>query len=206
MYPWYFPPVTFLAILTLGALGASFTVALPEIYRRKRIWLLPGMAVVLFSATLLTKSAWQMKWQQEIIEKQRQAIGLWLRANRQSPNDTVFLEPLGYIGYFSQMKMFDYPGMSSPEVIAARRKVGESYADLIAALNPDWLVLRPREVRAYRLKSDPRFLEHYTFAAAFDVRDKVNALRYLPGWNYLMFDEVFLVYHYSAEPGNPPAS
>jgi len=195
MYPWYFPPVTFLAILTLGALSASFTAALPEIHRRNRIWLLPGMAVVLFSATLLAKSAWQMKWQQEVIEKQRRDIGLWLRANRQSPNDTVFLEPLGYIGYFSQLKMFDYPGMSSPEVLAARRKVGENYADLIAALKPDWLVLRPREVMAYGLKYDPRFLEHYTFAAVFDVRDKVNALRYLPGWNYLMFDETFLVYH-----------
>jgi len=204
MYPWYFPPATFLAILTLGGLGASGAGAWTG-NRARRLWLLPGAAVVLFSATLLVKSAEQMKWQQAIIEGQRQEIGRWLRANRQSPDDTVFLEPLGYIGYYSQLRMLDYPGMSSPAVLAARRKVGENWADLIEVLQPQWLVLRPSEVLGYRLKHQAWFLDHYAFAAVFDVRDRINALRTLPGWNYLAFDETFLIYHFTPAPPDLPA-
>ena len=50
--------------------------------------------------------------QQRLIEDGvRRPIGLWLRAHAASPQDTVFLEPLGYIGYFSGLKMLDHPGL-----------------------------------------------------------------------------------------------
>jgi hypothetical protein len=206
LYPWYYPPVTLLAIFTLGALGESFLGALPAVSRTARIWLLPGAAAVLFSTMLLAESAWQLKWQQEIIEGQRREIGLWLRANRESNRDTVFLEPLGYIGYFSQLKMLDYPGMSSPEVIAARKKVGENWADLIGYLKPQWLILRPQEIHVYHLDSYPWFLAHYRVATVFDVRDKINALRHLPGWSYLQWDQTFYIYHRNEETAYPPPS
>ena len=34
------------------------------------------------------------------------------------------MECLGYIGFFSGLKTLDIPGMSSPEVVASRRKLG----------------------------------------------------------------------------------
>jgi hypothetical protein len=33
-----------------------------------------------------------------------------------------FFEPLGYIGINSNFKTLDFPGLSSPEMIAARRR------------------------------------------------------------------------------------
>ena len=92
--------------------------------------------------------AYQLKLQQNIIENgNRKEIGLWLK-DHATPNDTVFLEPLGYIGFYSQLKMLDFPGLSSQEVLSARKKLQtDRYAKLINELRPNWLVLRPREVR-----------------------------------------------------------
>ena len=50
-----------------------------------------------------------MKIQQAEIEMGTRAkVGTWLREHSQ-PGDTVFLEPLGYIGYFSGLRMHDFP-------------------------------------------------------------------------------------------------
>ena len=63
--------------------------------------------------------------QQRLIEDGvRRPIGLWLRAHAASPRDTVLLEPLGYIGYFSGLKMYDFPGLCSKEMVAVRRRLG----------------------------------------------------------------------------------
>jgi hypothetical protein len=96
--------------------------------------------------------------------------------------------------------------MSSPEVIAARKKVGENWADLIKVMKPQWLVLRPQEIHVYNLNYQPWFLEHYRMATLFDVRDKINALRRLPGWSYLQWDETFYIYERNADAPDPPPS
>ena len=101
---------------------------------------------------VLLASAYQLHWQQALIEDgHRKQIGLWLKANASSPRDTVLLECLGYIGYFSGLKTYDIPGMSSPEVVASRRKLGPARDDMrwvIRDLKPDWVVLRPGRRRA----------------------------------------------------------
>lgn len=54
----------------------------------------------------------------------------------------------GYIGYYAGLKMYDYPGLSSREVVDVRRRLhAESYGKLIAALRPEWLVPRPGDSR-----------------------------------------------------------
>ena len=47
----------------------------------------------------------------EIEMGNRVPVGLWLREHGQ-PQETVYTEPLGYIGYFSGMRMIDWPGSS----------------------------------------------------------------------------------------------
>jgi len=46
-------------------------------------------------------------------------VGLWLNANT-AEDATVLLEPLGYIGYFSERRMFDDVGLVTPKAIALR--------------------------------------------------------------------------------------
>ncbi len=86
----------------------------------------------------------QMKVQQEVIEFGNRAdIGLWLN-DHVGPRETIFLEPVGYIGYYSNGNMLDYPGIVSPAV--ARISGSHSMEEAIESLEPDWLVLRPDEV------------------------------------------------------------
>jgi len=114
--------------------------------------------------------------------------------------DKVFLEPLGYIGFFSQLKILDVPGLCSPEVVAAERKLHTSgFARLIPELQPDWLVLRPVEAReVYRTK--PSLLtETYIPVKIFDASARIAAYHWLPGRGYLRCDEKFLVFRRNKE-------
>jgi hypothetical protein len=189
--PWYVPPGAFLASLALCGLGES----LSRLWPAARQFLVPvGFAVVAWALLLLAGTAWQLRWQQRLVEGQRREIGEWLRDHRDSPGDTVFLEPLGYIGYFSQLKMLDYPGMSSPEVVAARRLVGEDNGDLIAVLRPHWVVIRP-----IKLTNDPlalgSFRANYEPVQSFDVYSRIDAIPFLPGREYLRIDSRFEIFH-----------
>ncbi len=206
--PWYYPGWQVLALVAWGYL-------LDAALRRegKPGWAIPAVAAtariaavvfVLVQATLLTAVAWEMRTQQAIIENgHRREIGRWLRAQA-APGDRVYLEPLGYIGYFSGLKMLDYPGLASPEVVAARRAGNRPHAQIIAALQPEWLVLRLDQVQGIR-EEQPRLLGMgYHLVRTFDVRAQVDAVRLLPGRGYLDFDALYLVFH--RVPVAPPAS
>jgi hypothetical protein len=99
--------------------------------------------------------------------------------------------------------MLDFPGLSSPEVVAARRRAEtHSYpycwSELIMDLQPDWLVLRPYERDAI-INHDAEVLAHYyERVRVFEVHDQIAAVRFLPGPGYLTNDATFEVYHRKA--------
>jgi hypothetical protein len=155
-------------------------------------------------AGLLVSVAWQMRTQQTLIEYgQRREIGRWLRAQA-AAGDRVYLEPLGYIGYYSGLKMLDYPGLASPEVVASRRAGNRPHAQIIAALRPEWLVLRPDQVQGILAERPGLLQQDYHLVRLFDVAAQVNAVACLPGRGYLQFDARFLVFR--REPGPRPPS
>ena len=190
LYPWYMPPIAVLAFIVLGGVGESLLRRVPW----RSLLLAPGIAALGLTTSLLLASAVQLKWQQRLVEGQRKQIGLWLRENRSSDTDTVFLESLGYIGYFSQLKMLDFPGLSSNEVVAARRKVGDNWLDLIEVLQPHWVIQRPGELHSDRPDAKSRFLAHYLPVKIFDIRAQIAAVSFLPGRSFLRFDQSFLIY------------
>lgn len=210
--PWYLPAVTLFAVVALmvvwGQLWHALLVRKDSLagFLIYRSILVVFAAVVLLGATSLSvAAAYQLHWQQKLIEKgQRRVIGEWLKAKASSPHDTVFLEPLGYIGFYSGLKMYDFPGLCSPEVVAARyRATSRSYpycwSELIMDLQPDWLVLRRHEMETIRSR-DPEVLQRfYELARVFDVRLEVEAIRHLPGRGYLLNDAYFEVYHRRSE-------
>jgi hypothetical protein len=149
---------------------------------------------------LAAATAWQLRWQQRLIEEgNRRQVGEWLHAQAASTRDTVFLEPLGYIGFFSNLKMLDYPGLASPEVVAARRRATSQssphcWSELILDLQPDWLVLRTHERDYINGRDGDVLAQYYDLARVFDVRAAVAALRHLPGRGYLDNDAYYEVY------------
>ncbi len=189
-FPWYLPATTLLAYVAL----AGFVAQIAPLR-----WVTRGFVavVILGATTLLFMAARQLKAQQEYIETgNRRLIGEWLHDHAQ-PGDTVFMEPLGYIGYFSGLKTYDWPGMSSREVVAATKLVGTGWGDVILYLQPDWLVMRPGG-EGDLAKIAPGWNEiNYEFAEEFSRLDDVKALD-VPGRGYLEFDARFKLYHRKA--------
>jgi len=203
--PWYYPQIVLPGILALASLaddverlrqmiasdGHAGAARALDRYARGLAGLTAGAVLVLFGLTVV-----QMRAQQrEIEEGTRKQVGLWLRENARTPRDTVFLEPLGYIGYFSGLKMYDYPGLASPEVAYARRRLGrEDWDLLIRVLQPDWLVLRPVEVTRIQARDPALLKEQYELTRRFDASQRLAGYRWLPGRGYLDVDSIYLVY------------
>ncbi len=190
-YPWYFAPWTLCAALALagGARAAALKLQAPW-QGAARI-----AAAVTVSVVLLTSlaQAYGARRQQQLIEENgRKQIGLWLRAHA-APGDSVFLEPIGYIGYYSQLKILDFPGLCAPEVSRIVRSGPGGYARIIAALKPGWLVLRPYEIAQQNLQDSGK-LADYAPVGFWSQRDKLDALDFVPGRFWLEFDAEFVVY------------
>jgi hypothetical protein len=204
-FPWYVPSTTLLAILSIGG-------GLAQLFGRRKVtedgaekchalydtfakWAGVGVVVVaVVGAGWVTWNvARQVEAQQRIVETgTRRAIGEWLKANA-AEGDAVFMEPLGYIGFFSGLKTFDYPGMSSLEMVRARKAVGEEWGRLIFELQPRWVVLRPFEVERIERANPGMLGEHYEVARVFDREAEVRTLD-VRGRPYLEHDARFTVF------------
>jgi len=201
-YPWYYAPWTFLGavawagLLELG-LHARFRLG-PSLAR------IGSLALPAFAAGLLVVLTVHGWYQQRLTEDLgRKPIGLWLKAQAR-PGDRVFLEPLGYIGYHSQLKMLDFPGLSAPEVSDLVRAGHRSYAELIRRLRPEWLVIRGHEYLDEKL-AEGDTLQPYELVLVSDRREPVAAVPFLPGRRLLEYDAMFLVYHRRDHVPPPPA-
>jgi hypothetical protein len=200
-FPWYLCLPALLAFVTLsGLLAQAFSTArkiAPQATADVLKFCLVAVAltVVLGSSWLTVQAAKQLKLQQAIIEDgNRREIGLWLHEHA-PPGDTVLLEPLGYIGYFSGLKTYDVPGLSSREMVEVERRFGAwAWGAIAAELHPEWLVLRPNEI-AEISETCPHLLdEQYLRAHEFNVLDRVARLP-IYGRDYLEYDSVFIVFH-----------
>jgi hypothetical protein len=73
------------------------------------------------------------------------ATGLMLR-DVVKPGETLMLEPIGWIGYYSRARILDAVGLVSPEIIPYFRPGAVSpYLDIMAGLRPEWVLLRSGE-------------------------------------------------------------
>lgn len=199
VFDWYFPPLAVIGTVVLAR-------GVPIVWRRylAKGWLRHGGAVAgaglaVALVVVFASVTWQMKVQQQVVENgQRAVLGRWL-AEHSGPGDTLLLEPLGYIGYFSGLRTFDWPGLVSPRTVAVCRKYGGSDWRLLAReIGPTWLVVRPFDLA--RLNADPWFKRHYELVKVFDVVPEIFRHKGVPGIGYLMFDARFLVFRRQARP------
>jgi hypothetical protein len=213
---WYLPACAILGIFAFAHMmqhALDLASSVPDPRRiQARYWRTciraASAIVVLGTLLLLVGSAYQLRVQQrEIEDGTRKQIGLWLREHAASPTDTVFLEPLGYVGFFSQLKMLDTPGLCAPEVVAAERKLKSiSLPKIIPEVHPDWLVLRPAEADQIRAAVPGLLTETYSAVKVFDASERIASYRWLPGRAYLRYDEKWIVFKRHASPPQTKAS
>ncbi len=191
MYPWYFPP--------LGLAGAVvLALDLHEMGQRCATRKVAKWGARVGTGALLAGFAWvalfafeQQRVRQVLIEHGvREQVGRWLKANVQ-PGERVFLEPLGYIGYFSEARMQDFPGLVSPAVVQARRTYGNTYIAVIDALQPEWVVLRGGELLA--LEKIEAFRNTYEPVHRVRARDGISGYADFPGSKFIFADGLFVV-------------
>lgn len=191
MYPWYFPPLGLCAAVVLALDAAALWRATAE-RRLGRSVLLAAIASILAAFTWVwVFTAEQQRARQHFVEDGvREQVGRWLKT-AVAPGERVFLEPIGYIGYFSEARLLDYPGLVSPSVVQARRKRGSNFAAMIDELHPEWLALRESEYR--RLREVSPVLNPYEVKQAFGVAREALRYRQFPGAQYIFADSSFLV-------------
>lgn len=202
-FPWYYPWWQLLAIVIDAAIVAdalrfadAFAVDRPGPASRFRIAVkIVVGAVLLVQAGIWGCTAVEMRRNQAIIEYgSRRPIGIWLHDHAR-PGDTVMLEPLGYIGYYSGLKMLDYPGLSAPEVTRAIKQGAKGWAALASAFQPDWLVLRPSEAQQVVGNNPAEFWKDYRSVAEVNARDRIAGYAFYPGRGLALTDSDFVIYH-----------
>jgi hypothetical protein len=207
-YPWYLPATTILGVLTIGLIGNDLVRLAAALaahgFERaagqvRRLTLVTGATTAGFVMLVLLASAYHFRiYQREIEDRGRMQIGLWLRSQLR-PSETIFLEPLGYISFFSGGKMLDFPGLVSREVVSARRELGTNdWRPLIARLKPDWLVLRPIEARQALPQGSP-VADLYELVRVFDATPRLAQYSWVPARRGFDYDRVFLVFRRRAD-------
>ncbi|HEX2854914.1 MAG TPA: hypothetical protein VHO24_16895 [Opitutaceae bacterium] len=201
MYPWYFVPCVVFGVIALGRIVAT-SLRSGQMARTVFAYAaMSSMAVGLGYQSVYTLP--QMKLRQTLVEDGvRKPVGLWLR-DHQKPSETAMLEPAGYIGYYAGTHILDYPGLVSPRVVAARRKMQAGMWGAIVDLQPDWLVLRPNEAKAFM--DVPIIGLSYDLVKIFDVRAEVYRYHDLPGYGFLSSDACFHIYRRKIHASAPAA-
>jgi hypothetical protein len=212
VFPWYLPPVALfgsvalchafsrlapIAARLLGRLGSlNRSLVSPATTVFAILCLAGGVAVGIAVEDRITVR--QVYLQQRYIEwGNRAQIGLWLKEHAH-PDETVFLEPIGYVGYFSDAHIRDWPGLVSPDVTLLRKKqIG--FRTIVNDLAPAWCLYRPHEVKDI-LESNLQFLPNYVPVKVFDVRPKLKGHGTVHGIDYLMLDAVYLLFRRKTGP------
>ena len=186
-YMWYLPP--FLALLFIvAAYGLS---QLSEHVPRSAAVLGVGVAVC-YALHLPFSMPLDRKVQASIDVDVRERTGYLLSTMMINPEDTVVLEPLGFMGWAAFNKtVYDYPGLGSRIVVQTMKNLPHpKIADLIDALRPTYAVLRPYERRDF-VRRFPETASRYEVASR--IRTKPDfALRNME-YAYRVIDNDFSI-------------
>lgn len=193
--PWYFPAWSVLAYLAVGDAVSRVWAMEPPFRWARSLCGAVVTALIVAQAWLFVAETVRLHAQQRLIEwGVRAPLGRDLQQAARGHGDTVFLEPLGYIGFYSGLAMRDTPGLCAPEVVRLRKAGMLSMAGLVAELRPDWAVLRASEYAAMNPAERRDFERRYRLTMVRDVREEVNAVPWLPGRDFLLVDAYFTVW------------
>ena len=148
VFGWYVEPLTAAAILAC-ACGADL------LLRARPLAPIAPLAAAGFTVAYLFLHAMLLPISfradrniQEFVENGNRKVMAEYLAGVTSANQTIGCEPLGYIGYYSRRIVFDYPGLCNRKVTQFMREHRQDHSllGMLKAFQPDYVVLRPREL------------------------------------------------------------
>jgi hypothetical protein len=131
--------------------------------------------------------------QREIEDKVRTPLGRWLH-DHVRPEEIVVSESAGYVGFYGNVKLYDYPGLTSKEAYAIMKGIGPKHNDImaeVAAVRPSFVVFRFDEYE-YLQNTFPHLAARYEEVARFSVRLGAASLQW-GGVTYQNIDRKFIV-------------
>lgn len=141
-YAWYLPPFLTVVMIFVALGMQRMSITVPAAPRGAAVLLAVAFAIHMpFSFGAESRI-------QSVEDHVRTNVGLYLRSHVQ-PGDSVMSESAGYIGFYSGAKLYDFPGLTSNVSLRALQALPpdrRTLIDLISAVKPDWIVVRPWEL------------------------------------------------------------
>jgi hypothetical protein len=155
-FEWYGVPavavLVMVAAVGLDRLSKWLSAATQARFTPAQVAVLPALLLALAYIAPLPYRTVAERRIQGIEDKVRDPLGRYL-GEVVKPGETITSESSGYVGYHTNATLYDYPGLESPTVVSALEQARESGQPVLPVvgvahlLHPDWLVLRPVEVR-----------------------------------------------------------
>jgi hypothetical protein len=171
-FEWYYQPPLAVVIL-LAAAGVD----LLAMTRRAVAATAATAAAILYAIQLPFTIPLDRQIQHDIEDRVRQPLGRYLERVIK-PGQTYTSESSGYVGFYTNATLYDFPGLTSPTVVNTFRAIDPVYYNLqsiVYLLHPDWLVLRPFEWDTLR-QSYPKTARRYHLARSFAVPTSATPL------------------------------
>lgn len=197
IFSWYYPLLLLPAYIVAasGVAALERKTAFPALSWPPR-WTPRLLALLTVSITYwLVTAATNARRVQGAEAKVRKSIGYWLRDH--TPVDArVAMEPIGYIGYYSQRRILDEVGLVSPEMIPLNRAGAGWFPEMIERYHPPYIVERPiylvlnrtlnSGVRIFRTGEErARFAALYEPVALFGDNNVPKSL--IPDYRFVIF-------------------
>jgi hypothetical protein len=164
----YFVPLYWALMLLFGLGAAEIWHWLSPRFTRKKLMGIACLAVYCFISLYFSFRMAQVSKDAQyfLYDMSRAKLGLWLNKNTPAWS-TVFLEPLGYIGFYADRFMVDQVGLVTPRVVALKNAGTVTTFGLVTALDTDYVVLHCDDA----LNPPDSFLERYTMVTEVNPLD-----------------------------------
>lgn len=189
VFSWYIAPFMAVAVM-LAAHGLGVAWAVPPRWGSTLAWFATVAYLAAIVGVLPQTYRGERNIQRLVEEPVRIAIGKYLRDTAPS-NATVGGEPLGYIGYYSRLAYYDYPGLASRRVVELLRRTDDpNLFEILKGIRPDYVVLRDSDLDAWP-GMHPWLAAGYRLERRFEVVPSDRAKLLLPERNVDLAFTVF---------------
>jgi len=175
IHGWYLIPPLFIYI-TIAGIGIIFLFnKIKNLFRFNEIILryILFLVILFFSSIVLFLKVKQIKYEYSYEQGVRMKAGKYLKENT-FKNSTIFLEPIGVIGYYSERYIYDDAALISPIFLEFNKLPYNAINRFkkIDLVKPDYLVLRRGEIDDFY--SNSNLLKDYSFMQNFIFDEMPN--------------------------------